>query len=150
VRLSGSYPEVFAVVRRHLGSEAEQELLSCLRDMTSTDKTVIKNTLGCLRRLQERLYITLSRADQSLVPVQFVSGEVNVVSCYKHLSGKGVVERYKIIDRFAELVYKVASDNGSHTPYANPKYPPTLYTVQAATFALLDLILWFGQIVTQK
>ncbi|TWJ16850.1 DNA-binding transcriptional response regulator [Geobacter argillaceus] len=150
VRISGSHPEVFATVRTFLGSDAEQELLSCLRDMASTDMTTIKNTLGCLRRLQERLYITLSRSDENLVPVQFVSGEVNVVSSYKHLSEKGVVERYKIIDRFAELVYKIASDNGSHTPYANPKYPPTPYTVQAVTFAFLDLMLWFGDLVSRK
>lgn len=150
VRISGSHPEAFATVRTYLGSEAEQELFGCLRDMASTDMATIKNTLGCLRRLQERLYITLSRSDHSLVPLQFVSGEVNVVSCYKHLSEKGAVERYKIIDRFAELVYKVASDNGSHTPYANPKYPPTPYTVQAVTFALLDLILWLGDAMSQK
>lgn len=150
LRIIGAHSVAFATVRDHLGSDAEQELMSCLRDMASSDKTVIKNTLGCLRRLQERIYIALSRADETLVPPHFVSGEVNVVSSYKHLSERGAVERYKIIDRFAELVYKVASDNGSHAPHANPKYPPTPYTVQAVTFALLDLILWFREQMAQR
>jgi hypothetical protein len=41
------------------------------------------------------------------------------------------VERYKIIDRFAELIFKVTSDHGAHVPYAVPKYQPTRYTVRA-------------------
>src|SRR6185369_5416396 len=105
VRIAGAYPEVFATVRAHLGNDAEQELFNCLRDMTSNEAATIKNTLGCLRRLQERIYIALSRADDKLLPTQYVAGEINLVACYKHLVEKGVVERYRIIDRFAELIY---------------------------------------------
>ena len=52
VRVAGAYPEAFATVRSHLGSDAEQELFNCLRDMTSSEMTTIKNTLSCLRRFQ--------------------------------------------------------------------------------------------------
>jgi ActR/RegA family two-component response regulator len=147
VKIVADYHDVFAVVRNHLDSEAEQELLSCLRGMKSDDPTVIKNNLGCLRRLLERIYIALSRADENLVPSQYVAGEINLVACYKNLAEKGVVERYRIIDRFAELIYKITSDNGAHTSYTVPKYLPTSYTVQTVTFALLDLLLWFGQVM---
>ena len=143
VRISACYPEVFSTVQRYLGPEAEQELLSCLQHMTSIDPTVIRNTFVCIRRLQERLYIALSRKDERVLPANLVAGEINLVACYKHLSEKVVVERYRIIDRFTELIYKITSDNGSHIPYTNPKYAPTCFTVQAVTFALLDLILWF-------
>jgi hypothetical protein len=78
-----------------------------------------------------------------------VSGEINLVGCYKHLVEKGVVERYRIVDRFAELIYKITSDSGAHSPYADPKYPPTSYTVRAVVFALLDLILWFGGVMDE-
>jgi ActR/RegA family two-component response regulator len=149
VRVVGAYPEAFATVRTHLGSDAEQELFNCLRDMASNEVSTIKNTLGCLRRLQERIYIALSRADAKLLPSQYVAGEINMVGCYKHLVEKGVVERYRIIDRFAELIYKITSDSGAHTPYADPKYPPTSYTVRVVVFALLDLILWFGGIMDE-
>jgi ActR/RegA family two-component response regulator len=147
VKIVADHRDAFDVVRKYLGSDAEQELLSCLRDMKSGDPTIIKNTLGCLRRFQERVYIALSRADENIVPSQYVAGEINLVACYKHLAEKGVVERYRIIDRFAELIYKITSDNGAHTSYTVLKYPPTSYTVQAVTFALLDLLLWFGQIM---
>ena len=149
VRVAGAYPEAFATVRAHLGSDAEQELFNCMRDMTSSEASTIKNTLGCLRRLQERIYISLSRADAKLLPSQYVAGEINLVACYKHLVEKGVVERYRIIDRFTELIYKITSDSGAHTPYADPKYPPTSYTVRAVAFALLDLILWFGGVMDE-
>ncbi len=150
VRISASHPEVFAVTARYLGRDAEEELLRCLRDMESTDPTTIRNTLVGIRRFQERIYIALSKCDERLLPAKLVSGEINVVGCYKHLVENGTVERYRIIDRFAELVYKVASDNGSHTPYADPKYPPTSYTVRSVTFALLDIILWFGSEMARR
>jgi ActR/RegA family two-component response regulator len=150
VRLRQSYRDVFAVVDRHLDQEAEQELINCLKNMDSTDFTVIKNSLGCLRRLQEKIYLAINRADENLLPQRFVAGELNIVGAYKHLSETGQVERYKIIDRFAELIYKITSDNGAHTPHANPKYPPTRYSVHAVTFAMLDLLLWFGGVMEKQ
>ena len=147
VKIVLQYRDVFEGLSDYLGSEAEQELLSCLREMQSDDFTVIKNNLGCLRRIQEKIYIALNRVDERMVPKQYVEGEINVISAYKHLSERGFVERYKVIDRFAELVFKITSDSGAHTPNVNPKYPPTKYTVQVVTFALLDLILWFKQVM---
>jgi ActR/RegA family two-component response regulator len=144
VRLRAEHAEEFAICSRHLGREAEDELYSVLCALGTRDYTDIKNALGCLRRLQEKLYIAINRMDPSLVPTQMVAGEVNVVAAYKHLAEKGVVERYRIIDRFAELVYKIASDSGAHTPYDNPRYPPTGHTLAAVVHAFLDLLLWFG------
>ena len=137
------YQDVFSGLSERLGADAEQELISCLLNMGSFDQTVIRNTLISLRRLQEKIFIALHKADPGLIPAHLVTGEINVVGIYKHLAERGAIERYKVIDRFSELVFKVTSDNGAHTPYENPKYPPTRYTVQAVTFALLDLILWF-------
>ena len=145
IRLRLSFQDVFAVVDRHLDQEAEQELVACLKEMYNADYTIVKNNLGCMRRLQEKLYLALNRADGNILPDRFVSGELNIVGAYKYLTETGRVERYKVIDRFAELIYKITSDNGAHTPHSNPKYPPTRYTVQAVTFAMLDLLLWFGK-----
>ena len=150
VRLRQSYQDVFAVIDRFLDTEAEQELTSCLREIDSTDFTTIKNSLSCLRRLQENIYLAINRADSELLPQRFVGGELNIVGAYKHLAETGQVERYKIIDRFSELIYKITSDNGAHTPHANPKYPPSRYSVHAVTFAMLDLLLWFGSLMENK
>ena len=143
LKVVNQYRDVFEGLSGRLGSDAEQELISCLLNMGSSDQTIIRNTLICLRRLQEKIFIALSRENPGLIPAHLVTGEMNVVGIYKHLAERGAIERYKIVDRFSELVYKVTSDNGAHTPYENPKFPPTKYTVQAVTFALLDLILWY-------
>jgi hypothetical protein len=134
--------EVFQGLAERLGEDAEQELISCLLNMGSDDQTVVRNTLISLRRLQEKIFIALHKSHPGLIPAHLVAGEINLVGIYKHLAERGAIERYKIVDRFCELVYKLSSDNGAHTPYENPKYAPTRYTVQAVTFALLDLILW--------
>lgn len=149
VRIMAEHRQVFEAVERHLGSDAEQELLSCLTGLDNGDPAAIRNSLTSLRRLQERIYIALSRADETLVPGRYVTGEINLVACYKHLAEKGVVERYRIIDRFAELVYKITSDSGAHSSYTPPKYPPTLYTLRAVTCALCDLLLWFGRLMDE-
>jgi ActR/RegA family two-component response regulator len=150
VRLRQAHADLFAVIDRHLDKEAEQELISCLKEIDSTDFTIIKNSLSCLRRLQEKIYLAINRADSEILPQRFVAGELNIVGAYKHLSETGQVERYKIIDRFAELIYKITSDNGAHTPHANPKYPPTRYSVHAVTYAMLDLLLWFGALMDNR
>jgi len=150
IKIAGQYQDVFDGLAGYMGIEAEQELVSCLRTMQSDDPTVIKNNLICLRRIQEKIYISLNKADNTLIPSHFVEGEINIVACYKSLSEKGHVERYKIIDRFAELIYKVTSDSGAHTPHENPKYPPTKYTMQAVVFAMLDLLLWFKQMMKAR
>jgi ActR/RegA family two-component response regulator len=150
VKIRQSYQDVFAVIDRFLDKEAEQELIGCLKEIDNTDFTVIKNSLSCLRRLQEKIYLAINRADVELLPQRFVGSELNIVGAYKHLSETGQVERYKIIDRFSELIYKITSDNGAHTPHANPKYPPTRYSVHAVTFAMLDLLLWFGALMERN
>ena len=142
LKVVSQYQDVFDGLARHLGVDAEQELISVLLNMGSADQTVIRNTLISLRRLQEKIFIALHKADAGVIPAHLVTGEINVIGIYKHLSERGAIERYKVIDRFCELVFKVTSDNGAHTPYDKPKYSPTRYTVQAVTCALLDLILW--------
>jgi len=134
----------------YFDDEAEEELISCLKDMNNADFGIIKDNLGRLRRLQEKVYITLNKVNYELVPIEYIEKGIAVTKIYKHLVEKGHVKRDSIIERFAELIYKVASDNGAHTPYENPDYPPTKYTVQAVTYALLDLLLWFKKVCDDK
>lgn len=149
VKILNKYSDVFEVVENYLDDEAEEELLHCLKDMNSSDFTIIKNNLSCLRRLQEKVYIALNKVNDELVPSEYIERGINVHSIYKHLIEKSYVKRNSIIDRFAEVIYKITSDNGAHTPYENPDYPPTKYTVQAVTYALLDLLLWFKNVVSK-
>lgn len=142
------HPEVFSVVARYLNVEAEQELIGIFKQLESSDLNTVRALLGSLRRLQETVYLTLNRVDKHWVPDQLITGEIKVTYIYKHLAEQGLVERYRIIDRFSELVYKITSDNGAHAASVPPRYPPTRYTVQAVTCALCDLLLWFGEVMS--
>lgn len=150
IRCEIEHPEVFEVVRKYLDEDADRELVDFLKDRDSRDATVIRKNMGALRRLQEKIYIELSKCDGKYVPREYVAGEIKIASAYKHLVEKGYVERYKIIDRFSELIFKVTSDHGAHVPYSVPKYQPTRYTVAALGNALMDLLLWFGELMGKE
>ena len=150
IKFNIEYPEVFEAIRRYLDDDAENELIDCLKDMDSPDLTVIRKNLGNLRRLQEKIYIALNKLDRDFVPDEYVVGEIRIPTIYKNLAEKGCVERYKIIDRFAEVIFKITSDHGAHVPYLVPKYQPTRYTVKSLVYAMMDLLLWFGSLVADE
>ena len=150
VKILNKYSDVFEIIENYLDDEAEEELINCLKNMNSSDFPTIKNNLSCLRRLQEKVYIALNKVDYNLAPIEYIENGIDVTKIYKHLAEKGHVKRKSIIDRFAEVIYKITSDNGAHTPYENPDFPPTKYTVQAVTYALLDLLLWFKTVCDGK
>jgi ActR/RegA family two-component response regulator len=68
IRLAVAYPEVFQVVRAYLDEDAELELVDCLKNFDSNDPTVLRGCFGNLRRLQEKIYIVLSRRGTAHVP----------------------------------------------------------------------------------
>ena len=150
VKILNKYSDVFEIIENYLDDEAEEELINCLKNMNSSDFPTIKNNLSCLRRLQEKVYIALNKLDYNLAPIEYIENGIDVTKIYKHLTEKEYVKRYSIIDRFAEVIYKITSDNGAHTPYENPDFPPTKYTVQAVTYALLDLLLWVKNVCDGK
>jgi hypothetical protein len=84
---------------------------------------------------------------------------VNVAQILDHLKGNfdpksqqnqgPVFLHYRsILFRFSELIYRVASD-GIHAIDQDSSVKPTCYTVQTVTYALLELILWFGGVLEQ-
>ena len=168
VKVVNRYPEVFAVVSEHLGSDARSELLDCLANMEANSLPRIRGNLANLRSLQEKIYLALPRINPAMVPAQFIQARqggsdkscVDVGLILEHLkggydphaqrnTGKGYLHYRSILYRFSEMVYKVASD-GIHAIDEGGAFRPTAYTVQAAIFALLDLLLWFGGVADEK
>ncbi|MCM2356588.1 MAG: hypothetical protein NDI77_00390 [Geobacteraceae bacterium] len=166
VRIAGRYPDVFRVVNEHLGPDARQELLDCLRTMEETSLPRIRGNLANLRSIQERIYIVLQRRRPDMVPRRFITyrdGEseiqsVNLAQILDHLKGsydpKSQQNRGEVflhyrstLYRFSEMIYKVSSD-GIHAIDEDSQGKPTRYTVQAVQFALFDLILWFENVVS--
>jgi hypothetical protein len=168
VKLVHRYPEVFAIVAGELGGDARGELLDCLANMEASSLPRIRGNLANLRSLQEKIYLALNRLDPLMVPAQFIQGRqgesgkscVDVGRILEHLkggyqpqtqrnTGKVYLHYRSILYRYSEMIYKVASD-GIHAIDEGGAFRPTAYTVQAATFALLDLLLWFAGVVQGK
>jgi hypothetical protein len=161
------HPEIFRIVDAHLGADARIELLECLGAMTETSLPKVRGNLANLRSLQEKIYLALHQSRPDMIPRQCVvftdrNGavqSVNVAQILDHLKGNfdpksqqnqgPVFLHYRsILFRFSELIYRVASD-GIHAIDQDSPAKPTCYTVQTVTYALLDLILWFGGVVRQ-
>jgi len=166
VKVVGRYPDVFRVVDSYLGSDTRQALIDCLLTMDDGTTARIRGNLANLRSIQEKLYIVLHRHRPDMVPRRFVYYEqgdlplksVNVAAILEHLKGNFDMRSQQLqgqvflhyrspLYRFSELVYRVSSE-GIHAIDGDSADQPTRYTVQAVANALLELILWFGRVVT--
>jgi hypothetical protein len=165
VKIVNRYRDAVGIVEKYLGVEAAEELVDCLSGMEDASLPRIRGTLVNLRALQERMYLALHRLRPEMVPEPFVvhrdkgagKSTVNVAQILEHLKGNydpkaqkhaGTVyiHHRSATYRFSEMVYKVASD-GVHAIDGDDPGKPGRYTVQAVTFALLDLLLWFRAVV---
>ena len=168
VRLAALYPDVHRIIEEYLGADAIDEYLDCLAYMNAVSLPRIRGTLANMRALQEKLYLALNRAVPEMIPQRFitfrdsgvVTQSVNVAMILEWLKGnydsrtqqyQGIVHLHyrSTLYRFSEMVYRVASD-GIHAIDENAAVKPTRYTVQAAMFALMDLILWFCGVVEER
>ena len=142
--------DVFEVFEKGLLSrDVEKQFLETLRQMDNHNETTIKDNLARIRRIQEAVYNELSKYSDEILPVSLIKNDKGFLAMrpiIKHLADKGY--HNGVIKSFAYDIFGISSDGGSHTPYENPDYMPTKYTVQALTYALCDLLLWYKSIVS--
>ena len=157
--IAAQYPEVFELFEKHyLDDFTKLEVVECLRNMNNNDRTVINNNLAGLRRIQEKIYISLNKIKPQLIPGDFFQGrKVDARGIMWHLTGRydksrgGItsteyVPRGSTVDSFADLIYTVASNYGSHPSIDRS----TKYTLRTLTFAMLDLLLWFKKTIEDE
>lgn len=153
------FADVFEVFDKgYLDSSDRETLLECIKNMNSNEEARIKNTLSGIRRLQESIYRAINKVDSKMVPDEFLlDGRTDYRSIQWHLRGrfnkdtrKSEGEEYvpmgTNIDQFADSIYTVVSNYGSHKKFSEV----TKYTLSTITFAILDLLLWFKGIVQEK
>jgi hypothetical protein len=166
--LASSFRDVFEVFETgHLDLSNRETLLEVLRNMNNTEEERIKMTLTGIRRLQGDIYRAINSMDKDMVPDNFLSeGDVHFRGLQKHLGGlwDGKKNNGTVyvpfgtnIEQFADTVYTVVSNYGSH----NKKFREasvshkkcnkvSKYTLSAITFAMLDLLLWFKEFVRER
>ena len=152
-RIVQKYSDVFWLFDNgYLDHNTEQRLIDVLEKMIDSQPNVISSNLGELRKIQEALYQALNRLKADTVPVQNFEKwkDPQFSDLMKNLISNDYVEKDKIIDRASWLMHKLSSEYGAHLPQSTPDFPPTKYTVQMCTFAMLDLLLWFKGIVEKR
>ncbi len=148
------------ILRDHIGEEAREKFLHVLSKKESTNPSDIAESLGTLRNLMENILSHLAKnlnappeCWNTKNPNQIVLRNVikwfndydkqNRKPLYRHSSNS-------ILKNFLYDIQEIASDFGPHAKYQNNDgYKPTSDTVNALTYALKDIILWFGKICSQ-
>jgi hypothetical protein len=135
-----------------------EALLECIKNINSNEDAKIRNTLSGIRRLQESIYKAINKVDSEMVPDEFLlDGKTDYRGIQWHLRGRfnkntrrSEGEEYvpigTNIDQFAEAIYTVVSNYGSHKKFSDV----SKYTLSTITFAMLDLLLWFKGITQEK
>ena len=151
VKIMNKHKDIFGIVEEFFNTETEEDLIDCLNNLNTSDKTQIKNNLACIRRLLEKICIELYKSKPDWVDSEnIIEGNVKVKAIIKHLRQSGHVDQNT--DYFTRAIYAVSSDYGAHDGTQNRKQkgsPVSKYTVHAAAYALLDLFLWFKKVVNQ-
>jgi len=143
------YKDIFEIVEEFFNTETEDDLINCLGSLNTSDKTQIKNNLACIRRLLEKICIELYKKKPDWVDEEnIIEGNVKVKAIIKRLRQSNHVDPHT--NYFTRAIYAVSSDYGAHDGTQNRKQegsPVSKYTVHAAAYALLDLFLWFKEVV---
>ncbi|MCT4592814.1 MAG: hypothetical protein N4A57_00860 [Anaeromicrobium sp.] len=160
IKIRHKYRDVFKLFdKQYLSEDTENDLLDLLMNMENKELSQIKKNLSAVRRIQEDVLQTINKINRNIIPDDCLkpNKDIKFHTIHRHLMGNKTRENnYKpttttyydgVIEVFSESIYRVASDNGSHNPYLNPKYTPTKYTVQAVVYGLLDFLLWFERTI---
>ena len=165
--ISEKYNDIFEIfAKKDLEEATKQELLSCLKNMHSSELNAIRGVLNSLRIIQEDMYFALSKHDDQMVPRQFVTNEttgrkeVKFSNVLYHLKGKydqdtkkslgkPYIHHGSLIDKLSLFAYRGCSE-GMHAIEKDEPIKPSNYTVQAITNAVLDLLLWFKKTVSSS
>ncbi|MBT6052138.1 MAG: hypothetical protein HOI47_09245 [Candidatus Scalindua sp.] len=147
VKTINKYKDIFEIIEEFFDADTEDALINCLRSLNTSDKTQINNNLACIRRLQEKIYTELNKSKPDWVPIECIEGDVKVKAILRHLREGNRVD--KKTDNFAKSIYETASDYGAHQNRSQAS-PVSKYTVHSAAYALLDLFLWFKEVVSEE
>ena len=149
-KILNKYSEIFRVLHDYFDEEANEKnrdrLVKCIQYMDNPDLVIIEDNLGRLRKIQEDIYRELNKKNPGLVSTDNLSPTLDFHEIMNGLYEK-MLPKGEIISEFSWLLRKIPNRYGAHTKDAKYKETPSKYTVHSAAYALLDLFLWFREVV---
>jgi hypothetical protein len=152
-KIVNDYSEVFKVFNDFHDDKTSEDnrnkLIKCIKNMDSSIRDDIEDNLTRLRKIQENIYRELNKADPNLVSDDNLGPPIDFEKIMYALYDKGL-HKHEIIGNFSWNIRKFSNAYGAHTKDPTKyKETPTKYTVQALTYMMFDLILWFKEVVDE-
>jgi hypothetical protein len=159
-KIVNNHKKLFSIFEKgYLTETNRKELLALLKSINAVTQPEIKKNLGLIRTLLEAIYYKLNRIDKNIVPDTCIrQNEINCREVTRFLNGYPNKENnYIITSKFgftkthrtlSDNLYSITSDHGSHH-YSEP-YAPTNYLVLSSTYQLLELLIWFKNVMDSK
>lgn len=161
-KIEREYNDIFDIFRNnYLEDPIRDEMFDLLKNMHSSNTAKISKNLGAIRRVLESIYQALNKSESKIVPdscfkankdlrywevSRYLSGNPAKSNSYKHTPKYGFT---KLIKDFSDTIYKVTSDNGSHNSYET-KSLPKKYTVISVVNMLIEVLLWFKEVMDRE
>lgn len=163
-KLEKEYQDVFQVFEKgYLPNNMRDDLINILQNCKNYTPTKIKDNLATIRRILDEILTKIN----SLRPLVLPNSKRNFMDKIKWLSGQkragtttpanyvGGETKYQTSSNeyLATAIWKISSDFGSHslpTNVALYKPFPSSYAVQALTYSILEIIIWYIELMDNE
>ncbi len=150
------FKEVFEVFRKGLLSkEVEANFILTLENMNSDKEPEIRDNLAKCRIVLEVVcsnWVKLLDDEELKKDFLYIDsngkGQVKMSTVINFLAKSTDLKKLDLIYKFSNCIYNTASTFGAHISETKDGYLPTKYSVQAATYALCDILLWYKNLAS--
>ena len=160
-KLEKEYQDVFQVFEKgYLPNNMRDDLINILQNCKNSTPAKIKDNLATIRRILDEILTKINSLKPSVLP----NSKRNFMDKIKWLSGQkrvgsstpanyvGGETKYQTSSNeyLATAIWKISSDFGSHSLPTNAalyKAFPSSYAVQALTYSILEIIIWYIELM---
>ncbi len=156
------FANVFQVFEKeYLPNNMRDDLISILQNKNISSPAKIKDNLATIRRILDEIITTINKLKPTILPnskktfmdkIKWLSGQRRIGSTQNYQGGE---TKYQTSSNeyLATAIWKISSDFGSHSlPTNSALYNafPSIYTVQALTYSIMEIILWYIELMDNE
>lgn len=152
---------VFQVFEKgYLQNNMRGDLINILQNKDNSNPAKIKDNLNTIRRILDEIHTTINNQKPSVLPdskntfnkkIRCLSGNIqNVSGSYQPTTTK---YQTSVIEHLSTAIYRISSDFGSHSlPTNSALYQnfPSVYTVNALVFSIMEIIIWYIELMDNE
>ncbi len=163
-KLEKEYQDVFQVFEKgHLPNNMRDDLIKILKDCKNSTPSVIKGNLARIRTILDEILTKINSQKPSVLPnskrnfmdkIKWLSGQNRVGSgTPANYVGGEIKYQTSSNEYLATAIWKISSEFGSHSLPTNEAFYkafPSSYAVQALTYSILEIIIWYIELMDNE